>query len=80
MFNCEHDGQIFKDEAGLSFHHHISLLEPKVSRSVLMHKGNESKSVIEFAHQKLRTGEVKVDSRNTTPVMVRRGFLDASPV
>lgn len=50
----EYNGHIFKYGAGLSFHHPFSVLERKISRSVLMHKRNESQAVVEFApYQKL---------------------------
>jgi len=66
-FSREYDGHIFKDKAGLSFHHLLSMLGLKMSRSGLTHKGNESQAVVEFApYQKLALEKKKVDSRNAT--------------
>ena len=66
-FSREYDGHICKDKAGLSFRHLFSILGLKMSRSVLMHKGNESQAVVEFApYQKLALEKKKVDSRNAT--------------
>jgi regulator of nonsense transcripts 3 len=66
-FSREYDGHIFKDKAGLSFRRLCSMFELKMSRSVLMHKGNESQAVVEFApYQKLPLEKKKVDSRNAT--------------
>ena len=66
-FSREYDGHIFKDKAGLSYRPLFSMLKFIVSRSVLMHKGNESQAVVEFApYQKLPLEKKKVDSRNAT--------------
>ena len=66
-FSREYDEHIFKDKAGLSFRPLFSTLKLKMSRSVLMHKGNESQAVVEFApYQKLPLEKKKVDSRNAT--------------
>jgi len=66
-FSREYDGHLFKDKAGLSFRHIFSMLRLKMSRYFLMHKGNESQAVVEFApYQKLALEKKKVDSRNAT--------------
>ena len=66
-FSREYDEHIFKDKAGLSYQPLFSMLELNMSRSVLMHKGNESQAVVEFApYQKLPLEKKKVDSRNAT--------------
>ena len=66
-FCREYDGHISKNKAGLSFRHLFPIYRLKMSRSVLMHKGNESQAVIEFApYQKLALEKKNVDSRNAT--------------
>jgi len=43
---------IFKDKVGLSFRHPFLMFELKMSRSVLMHRANESQVVEELFHTK----------------------------
>ena len=66
-FSREYDGHVFKDKAGLSFRVPSSMFRLKMARSALIHKGNESQAVVEFApYQKLALEKKKVDSRNAT--------------
>ena len=45
-FSRDYDGHIFKHKAGLSFRHLFSVLELKMMRSGLIHKGNEAQAVV----------------------------------